>query len=127
MAPAWLTVVAWIYLSICFGCAGAIAWDIVVNGRRQPMGVMNAVFPITAVYFGPLALAFYWRWGRTARGPSTASVSVSRESASEAARTPAGGRPQMDVAGRPPAASMRLVILDRKNTDSFQNPDSRRI
>jgi hypothetical protein len=66
MAPTWLTIVAWTYLSICFGCAAAIAWDIFLNGRRQPMGVMSAVFPITALYFGPLALAFYWRWGRAA-------------------------------------------------------------
>jgi hypothetical protein len=26
------------------------------------MGVMNFVYPITALYFGPFALAFYWRW-----------------------------------------------------------------
>jgi hypothetical protein len=64
MAPAWLTVIAWIYLSVCFCCAGAIVWDITIGRRRQPMGVMNFVFPITALYFGPLALAFYWRWAR---------------------------------------------------------------
>jgi hypothetical protein len=73
MAPTWLTVVARTYLSVCFACAVVIACDIFVNGRRQPMGVMNAVFPITALYLGPLALAFYWRWGRavarTARPP----------------------------------------------------------
>ena len=66
MAPAWLTVLAWIYLSTCLCCALAIAYDIFVNGRRQAMGVMNAVFPITALYLGPLALAFYFRWGRAA-------------------------------------------------------------
>jgi hypothetical protein len=64
MAPTWLTVIAWSYLSVCFACAALITYDIFVNGRRQPMGVMNAVFPITALYFGPLALAFYRRWGR---------------------------------------------------------------
>lgn len=37
MAPIWLTAVAWAYLLICFGCAGAIAFDIVFNHRRQPM------------------------------------------------------------------------------------------
>ena len=69
MAPAWLTVLAWIYLSTCFCCALVIAYDIFVNGRRQAMGVMNAVFPITALYLGPLALAFYFRWARaTAHG-----------------------------------------------------------
>jgi hypothetical protein len=67
MAPTWLTVVAWLYLSVCFCCAGFIAYDIFVNRRRQSMGVMNFVFPITALYFGPLAVALYWRWGRAAR------------------------------------------------------------
>jgi hypothetical protein len=67
MAPLWLTVVAWLYLAVCFGCAGVIACDITVGHRRQPMGVMNFVFPITALYFGPVALALYWRWGRAAR------------------------------------------------------------
>jgi Domain of unknown function (DUF4396) len=67
MAPDWLTMLAWVYLAICFGCAAFIAYDIVVNRRRQPMGVMNFVFPITALYFGPFALALYWRWGRAGR------------------------------------------------------------
>jgi hypothetical protein len=50
--------------------SAAIGYDIVVGGRRQPMGVMNLVFPITALYFGPAALALYWRWGRVgARSP----------------------------------------------------------
>jgi hypothetical protein len=64
MAPTWLTVLAWVYLSVCFCCAGIIAYDIVVHHRRQSMGVMNVVFPITALYFGPLAVAVYWRWAR---------------------------------------------------------------
>jgi hypothetical protein len=66
MAPVWLTTVAWIYLGIGFLCAGAIAYDIGFNCRRQAMGVMNAVYPITALYFGPFALALYRRWGRAA-------------------------------------------------------------
>jgi hypothetical protein len=39
MAPAWLTVIAWLYLSACLCCAGIIAYDIAVDHRRQPMGV----------------------------------------------------------------------------------------
>jgi Domain of unknown function (DUF4396) len=70
MAPVWLTVAAWLYLSICCCSAGIIGYDIAFNGRRQPMGVMNFVFPITALYLGPLALALYWRWGRA--GPDGA-------------------------------------------------------
>ena len=107
MAPTWLTVVAWIYLSVCFACAGAITYDIFVNHRRQPMGVMNAVFPITALYFGPLALAFYWRWGRTAARNTVAPTAVSMAPAPQRAMTspgdglPAhGGQyPQRDPAG----------------------------
>jgi hypothetical protein len=45
MAPTWLTVAAWIYLAACFCCAAVIAFDIFVAGRRQPMDVMNAVWP----------------------------------------------------------------------------------
>jgi hypothetical protein len=87
MAPAWVTVVAWSYLSVCFCCAAIISYDIAINRRRQPMGVMNFVFPITALYFGPAALAFYWRWARVpARtrpaampaAESTQAVAVSR-------------------------------------------------
>jgi hypothetical protein len=66
--PVWLTVAAWVYLPACFCCACVIAYDIAVNYRRQPVGMMNVVFPVTALYFGPFALALYWRWGRVARG-----------------------------------------------------------
>jgi MFS family permease len=62
VAPGWLTVLAAVSLAVCLACAGAIAGDIFPGHRRQPMGVMNAVSPVTALYFGPLALAFYWRW-----------------------------------------------------------------
>jgi hypothetical protein len=97
MPPGWLTVTAWVYLSICFACAAVVTYDIFVNGRRQPMGVMNAVFPITALYFGPLALAFYWRWGRTATSTATVPVPMSRASVSQ----PAGARSQLEMAGDP--------------------------
>lgn len=99
MAPAWLTVVAWTYLSVCFCCAAVIAYDIFGNGRRQPMGVMNAVFPITALYFGPLALAFYWRWGRAAAGMAMTPVPMSRAPATRAAMTSAAGDPPVDMPG----------------------------
>jgi hypothetical protein len=86
MAPAWLTVVAWLYLSVCFGCTSVIAYDIAFNRRRQPMGVMNFVFPITALYFGPFALALYWRWARAPAAVTTlASMLVDRATVAKAA------------------------------------------
>jgi hypothetical protein len=94
MPPVWLTVVAWLYLSVCFCCAAIIACDITVNHRRQRMGVMNFVFPITALYFGPFALALYWRWGR-ASARTTAPMPMSRAATSQAPVAYAGGRAQM--------------------------------
>jgi hypothetical protein len=95
MAPGWLTVVAWVYLSVCFCCAGIIAGDIVFNRRRQPMGVMNFVFPITALYFGPFALALYWRWGRADVEPAMPPMSVSLTAASLAPAASAKNGVQM--------------------------------
>jgi hypothetical protein len=96
MAPGWLTTVAWLYLGICFLCAGAIAYDIGFNRRRQAMGVMNAVYPITALYFGPCALALYRRWGRAARQTATPS------------NTSAAAMPRM--ATRPRWATMAIEV-----------------
>ncbi len=99
MAPVWLTAVAWIYLSVCFCCAGIIAGDILFNRRRQPMGVMNFVFPITALYFGPFALALYWRWGRDAARTKVSPMSV----------------PQIAVP-RAPVAFADAAVRGRENT-----------
>jgi len=44
MRPTWLTVVGWIYLSACFCCPIAVAYDILVNHRRQHMGTSSAAF-----------------------------------------------------------------------------------
>jgi hypothetical protein len=67
VAATWLTVIAWISLSVAFTTSGVVAFDIFVRGHRQPMGVMDAVYPITALYLGPLALMLYWQWGRNTR------------------------------------------------------------
>ena len=64
MPPTWLVVVAWCALAIAFASAGIITFDIFVRLYRQPMRVMEAVWPITALYFGPLALWVYWRYAR---------------------------------------------------------------
>lgn len=45
MAPLWLTAIAWISLALGFLSAGTIVYDIFGRGRRQPMRVMEAVWP----------------------------------------------------------------------------------
>lgn len=59
-----LTVIGWIALGVAFACALAILWDVLVRGYRQHMGIMNAVWPITALYWGPVALWLYLRRGK---------------------------------------------------------------
>jgi Domain of unknown function (DUF4396) len=99
MAPDWLSVIAWTYLCVCFICAGAIGYDIVFGRRRQPMGVMNFVFPITALYFGPAALALYGRWGRVGARPARSPQPV------------AGVKmPQMVKSARPRWATMAIEV-----------------
>lgn len=66
MPAPWLQTVAVISLLLAGLCAIVILVDIFGRGYRQKMGVMDWVWPITALYLGPFGLAFYWRVGRTA-------------------------------------------------------------
>ena len=50
-----LEIVAWI--SICAGGLSAIIVYVDINmGRYQPMPIMNLVWPITALYMGPIGI-----------------------------------------------------------------------
>ena len=64
MPPPWLTGLSWVSLAVGLTTAVAIVVEIFGRGYRQRMTVMDAVWPITALYFGPLAWWGYRRWGR---------------------------------------------------------------
>ncbi len=64
MPPPWLTVVSWVALATAAACAAWITWDLFGNGHRQQMRVMEVVWPVTALYAGPLAVWAYRRFGR---------------------------------------------------------------
>ncbi len=64
MPPTWLVVLSWAALAVAFASAAVIAVDIFWRGYRQPMRVMEIVWPVTALYFGPLAIWGYAKWGR---------------------------------------------------------------
>lgn len=68
MIPLWLTILAWSVTGIGLLCAVIILADIYLGGYRQPMTSWEAVWPITAIYAGPLALVVYYRWGRPGHG-----------------------------------------------------------
>jgi hypothetical protein len=63
--PDWLTIVAAISLIVAGICCLVISIDL-LTGHRQPMWIMNLVWPITALYAGPVALWAYFRVGRSA-------------------------------------------------------------
>src|ERR1700752_1718633 len=63
MAPEWFELLAWAALALGFASALVVAFDIAVLGNRQHMAIMNLVFPLTALYMGPVGL-----WGYFARG-----------------------------------------------------------
>ncbi len=64
-----LSIVAWTSLLLACACAVVIALDEI--RRPQKMGIMNVVWPVTALYFSVFALWAYFRGGRAK--PSEAS------------------------------------------------------
>jgi Domain of unknown function (DUF4396) len=64
LPPGWLTIIAWISLVAAAVSAGAIVYDIYGRGVRQHVRVMEAVWPITALFLGPLGRLAYTRIGR---------------------------------------------------------------
>lgn len=62
MAPAWLHALAIAFVLLGVACALGIAVDVLRHPQR--MGVMNVVWPVTALFGTVLALWAYGRWGR---------------------------------------------------------------
>lgn len=56
--PGWLISLAWLSVGLGLASALIIALDI-ARGRRQHMWIMNVVWPLTALYSGPLGLWAY--------------------------------------------------------------------
>ena len=62
MVSEWLRLAAIVSIVLAILCALALLVDLV--RRPQPMWIMNAVWPLTALYAGPLALLAYFWFGR---------------------------------------------------------------
>src|SRR5215472_16606951 len=59
--PEWLRILSWAYLTVSFICAAIIIGDEL--RRPQKTMLMNFVWPITFVYFGPPSLWGYFNLG----------------------------------------------------------------
>lgn len=66
MPPAWLTALSWTALAVGFAAAADILIDIYPRRHRQPMPIIEAVWPVTALYSGPATSWAYRRFGRPA-------------------------------------------------------------
>jgi hypothetical protein len=66
MPLGWLENLAKAYLALCFLCAFLITGDLL--RRPQKMWIMNVVWPVTALYWGPVCLWSYRVMGRPAAG-----------------------------------------------------------
>lgn len=64
MPPHWLQTLALIYVPLSIASALFVAADIFMFGRRHPMAIMDVVWPLTVLYWGPLGLAPYFGFGR---------------------------------------------------------------
>ena len=62
--PTWLVWLSWASLAAAAVCALDILFDVYGRRRRQMMPVMEAVWPVSALYLGPVASVAYRRWGR---------------------------------------------------------------
>ena len=67
MDPHWLYWLSITSLIVALVSALVIVSDL--YRHPQKMGVMNAVWPVTALYLGPIAISAYWAMGRSA-GPN---------------------------------------------------------
>ncbi len=65
-----ISTIALLAIAIAIGCALVIGFDIVVRGNRLEMAIMEVVWPVTALYLGPLAIVGYRRWGRPRGAPA---------------------------------------------------------
>lgn len=83
--PEWLSAVAWAWIAVALLSAAAILFDIFGRDNRQGDPSMDGIWPLAALYLGPLAWPAYRQFGRpadsrnardgaTSRGPRESSV-----------------------------------------------------
>ena len=62
--PGWVEPLATVFVALAVLTAIAVAYDVFGRGYRQPVRSMDAVWVLSALWLGPLALALYARTGR---------------------------------------------------------------
>jgi hypothetical protein len=83
--PGWLTVLAWTWVALCVVSAAVITLEAIGRGRHRSLAVMDVVWPVSALYLGPLAVALYRRWGQDRATPAVAAGGLAGGAASAVA------------------------------------------
>ena len=66
--PAWWTPVAWTYLLVCLVSAAVLVYQVYGRGQKPQDRVMAPIWPISALFLGPIAFLLYARWGQGQSG-----------------------------------------------------------
>ena len=98
--PAWWTPVAWIYLLVCLVSAAVLVYRVYGRGQKPHNRVMAPIWPISALFLGPVALLLHARWGQG-----------EEQSGSAGGRVPLGTGALIVMALLPGAAASTLAHL----------------
>jgi hypothetical protein len=85
-----LETIAWVSIALALVCALWIAFDEVRH--PQAMGVMNVVWPVTALYFSVVALWAYYRVGRKQTRAAMSGMKMGHDHAMSATQAAHGGQ-----------------------------------
>lgn len=84
MTPAWLEPLATAFLALAFLCAAVMA--VMLLRRPQKMWIMDIVWPVTALYWGPVGLWGLWDMGTP---PASAARRIERQHRQQEKKGPA--------------------------------------
>lgn len=72
--PAWLTSLSWVWIAAALISAAWISRDIFVKGDRRSSKALDLVWPLAALYLGPLAVPIFNRFGQAREADLTATA-----------------------------------------------------
>ena len=75
--PHWLVTLAWIGVGLGVASAAWVIADLLAH-RRQKMWIMNVVWPVTALWAGPIGAWAYLRFGRAGGGKPRFPIQVAK-------------------------------------------------
>lgn len=75
--PTWLTTLSWLWIVAAIISAAVVAFDVYGRGNRPQRPMLAAVWPLSALYLGPLAIVLQRRNARRREAAATSSETQS--------------------------------------------------